>query len=103
MLREQAIRLNSIGFDWQLSGMYHRLVAYNTAYGGNTRNPFQFDKDPELERWVDQQLRDYFEGRLSSERKSFLNWMGFDWMAPWEKWDGMYERLVEYKRIMQMT
>eukprot|EP00536_Pseudo-nitzschia_multiseries_P005258 jgi/Psemu1/190101/e_gw1.96.74.1 len=107
-------RLDEIGFVWNANDevrrnwdeMYERLVAYSSKYG-STRVPRVYEEDLQLGRWVSTQRRCCkSKERIDPERVRRLNAIGFVWHAeqsPEEKWEMMYQRLVEYKEQHKTT
>ena len=103
MPTDRASLLNSIDFDWgersKWDDMYQRLVAYKSEHNGNTNVPYSYDQDPQLGEWVSTQRKAYRSAKMTTERASLLNSLGFDWGSPRNEhsWDEMYQRLVAYK------
>ena len=103
MTKERASLLNSIGFRWralQTSGwdeMYQRLLAYKTEHKGDVKVPVEYNQDPQLGRWVHNQRIMYKRKKMSTERASLLNSIGFHWSAPQSAWNKMYQRLAAFK------
>ena len=105
MPREHETLLNSIGFNWNSHSsswneMYQRLIAYKQGHNGDTDVPQRYDQDPQLGEWVNNQRRHFKNKKISIERVSQLNFIGFDWGTPQiDRWNEMYLRLVAYQTV----
>ena len=81
--------------------MYEQLLAYRNKYK-STCVPQRFD-DGHLGRWVNKQRILYTNNKLSQDRTSQLNSIGFVWDPLNTQWNGMYVRLLQYKSKYQST
>merc|ERR1711907_163052 len=102
MSAEHADLLNSVGFHWGApqrtwGEMYQRLLAYKHKHS-NTLVPQAYRHDSQLGLWVRHQRKLYKKKKMSDEHSSLLNSIGFHWELPRSDWNGMYERLVAYKK-----
>ena len=110
--------LESIGFVWDVREtewmkMYHSLLAYREQNGGSTHVPSstsRSDKYYKLALWVKQQRVNRSSGRLSDERYSLLESIGFCWHISQKftnknkkDWMVMYRRLIAYKEKYKST
>ena len=81
--------------------MYQRLIAYKKEHN-DTNVPCLYTEDPKLGYWLNKQCTRYKTEKMTEERKSQLNSIGFVWdgKAPGTStatWEEMYERLLLYK------
>jgi Helicase associated domain len=95
LLRLAAVRSTPAErYDDQWKTMYERLKEYQSIYG-DCRVPVKYQPDPQLRYWVVNQRARY--QNLSEERRQRLDEIGFVFLAPREKWDLMFQRLVDYQ------
>lgn len=74
------------------------LVDYKKAHDGSTLVPHIYDKNLDLGSWVSIQRVAYKEKKLSTERITRLNRIGFVWKVRTQvPWIDSYHRLVAYK------
>ena len=78
---EHASLLNSIGFDWGARAknwdqMYQQLIVYKNNHNGNVNVPARHDQ---LGQWVHTQRVAYKKKKMSKERVTLLNSIGFSW------------------------
>lgn len=80
--------LESVGFAWDgrkafqeqaWNTMYQRLLSYKKNHGGSTVVPQEYTSDPKLGLWVHDQRKKMKTGKLSEDRISALNSIGFTW------------------------
>ena len=110
MTEERKHLLESIDFEWELSPtweeMYERLVAYEKEYK-TTSVPTKYKIDPQLGRWVSRQRCMYRDKRMTEDRQSLLDSIGFDVpdfsMTNKATYEEMYRRLVAYKKEYKTT
>lgn len=105
-------RLNALGFVWATSEikeqrwneMFERLVQYKAIHG-TTLVPRPYEDDPQLSAWAERNR----QSCTREDRIAKLASIDFVWpvnqrsmtspMASDEKWQEMYDTLVEYKRF----
>jgi hypothetical protein len=77
---------------------YAELVAYHAAHG-HVNVPQRYEDNPELGRWVKDQRAFRRSNKLSKERISLLDELGFIWKLkrPDDFWAEKLGQLVEYK------
>ena len=90
--------LNKLGFTWDpfdedWKQNYQEFKQY-LHDGGNPR----VDKKHKLYKWAAEQRRAKVKGKISDERISLLNKIGFLWDLHDEDWRSMYNLLVQYYR-----
>jgi hypothetical protein len=100
---ERIRRLKTIGFVWdpldaEWESMFVALGAFKKVHG-NCRVPAEWPENRRLGMWVGTQRRRRKEGKLSQERISRLNEIGFVWDKLEAMWEDKFSELVEYKRI----
>ena len=105
-------RLISIGFEWSI-GHQHRpwmerfnhLRAFKKRHNGSTNVPTR--QNGGLGQWVRKQRVDYSKDKISEQRKSLLNSIGFEWRirGSYDRnyWFQMYRRLVAYQKKHKST
>jgi len=98
---EKKARLNEIGFIWdtldtQWADRLNELVAYKEKQG-NLHVPQNYHSG--LGSWLSQQKLYASKGRLSEERKTMLEQIGFSWdnRKPKSDWDHRFNELICYK------
>ena len=101
--RDNIRQLDAIGFNWDWDSkearwqeMYGRLRDYVKRYG-NCLVPAKWEKDLALGAWVGNQRQFRARGRLSNERISLLDKLGFIWRPHHSLWDKMFKQLSAYK------
>ena len=81
--------------------MCQRRVACKIGHDCDAKAPHRHNQDRRLGPWVSTQRRSYNANKLSVERASILNYIGFDGGggggAPQRYWNEMGQRLVAYK------
>ena len=90
--------------DIQWMEMFKRLVAYKKQYK-TTCVPFVYLADPQLGRWVNRQRSNFNSNkpRLTADRITQLDLIGFVWNSRDAQWTEMCERLVKYKKQNKTT
>jgi hypothetical protein len=85
-------------------GMFRRLVAYQKKHG-STNVPKRYKEDPKLGNWVSAQRTLYSRKEISEERINRLDSIGFVWKMRVQQipWDGMFQKLVSYKKQHKST
>ena len=106
---ERKHQLNSIDFCWdpldaQWTEKYDRLVKYKQQ-NETTCVPQLYPVDPQLGQWVSQQRKCYRtkNPRLTVDRISQLDSIGFVWNGHDAQWTEKYGRLIEYKKHNKFT
>mmetsp|Transcript_62784 Transcript_62784/g.152867 ORF Transcript_62784/g.152867 Transcript_62784/m.152867 type:complete len:487 (+) Transcript_62784:142-1602(+) len=108
--------LNSIGFQWSKpkgsprsrldwDEMFDRLVEYKERCD-DIIVPTNYPEDPQLGTWCWRQDGRYMEGKLDPEQKAKLDSIGFVFgkvISQEDRWNGMYDRLVEYRKKNNST
>ena len=98
---ERISDLDAIGFDWDLSANWiewlQQLEAYKAIHG-HCRVPRTYKENPSLANWVSNQRHHQKVGKLSDERISDLEAIGFEWDLS-DKWTERLRQLKEYKTI----
>jgi superfamily II DNA or RNA helicase len=93
--REISVRvLNELGVRWD--EMYGRLVAYKAVHG-DCDVPAESRANPQLGFWCNNQRSLARKGRLTADRITRLNALGFCWEPNDALWKEMYQRLVAYR------
>jgi hypothetical protein len=115
---ERIASLNTIGFEWIVGKgtvqTFHEkrgitptaaqmwevrfceLTEYKQAHG-NCLVPQSWKGNRHLANWVTDQRMAYRREQLDAERLRRLEELSFDWDPVTNKWDEMYQQLVEYK------
>ena len=96
--KERTARLESIGFVWDLhehwwSERFDDLMNYKAGYGDCNVPQSQGP----LGAWVDKQRVKYKTGKLSQERITRLESIGFSWEPIDEAWIARFDELVDFK------
>jgi len=99
---ERIRKLEVLGFIWDLVNSfwdkkYMQLAAYKKQYG-HCNVSHTGEKNKSLASWVNNQKTLKSKNRLSPERTSRLNALGFIWDTDSARWEQMYRRLVAYKK-----
>eukprot|EP00529_Nitzschia_sp_RCC80_P024937 CAMPEP_0113485264 /NCGR_PEP_ID=MMETSP0014_2-20120614/24392_1 /TAXON_ID=2857 /ORGANISM="Nitzschia sp." /LENGTH=540 /DNA_ID=CAMNT_0000378901 /DNA_START=483 /DNA_END=2102 /DNA_ORIENTATION=+ /assembly_acc=CAM_ASM_000159 len=106
--------LNSIDFQWSKPRggprldwdmMFDRLVEYKERCD-DIIVPTNYPEDPQLGTWCWRQDGRYMEGKLDPEQKAKLDSIGFVFgkvISQEDRWNGMYDRLVEYRKKNNST
>lgn len=116
---ERIAALDKIGFEWSLGkgsvqvsrekyvvtltaeklweGKFQALQQYKQSHG-NCLVPRDWRDNPSLAEWVSRQRAAHNRGLLDAQRVRRLEELGFDWDPITNKWDEMFQQLVEYKR-----
>ena len=100
---DQIKLLNSIGFSWVLqkhvswNEMFRQLEEYKDK-NGNCNVSTHDEANLQLGRWVDTQRTAYKKGKLSSKQIESMNGIGFEWNLDEDKWNEMFEQLVQYEK-----
>ena len=108
--QERIDQLNSIDFDWGAAntgweGHFQKLVQFKESHG-HCRVPQNHSVDNvNLGIWVRNQQKQYkkyqngLHSTMTQERIDALAKIGFDWGKQNIRWDGHFEKLVEYKEL----
>jgi hypothetical protein len=93
-------KLDSIGFDWSPQDtdwdyLYSKLIQFK-ANNNHCRVPRSYMADPELASWVMWQRINYSKGKLSLERISRLEGIGFEWDPISADWERFFENLKKF-------
>jgi len=80
---DRIAKLERLGFNWKLielqwEEMFGRLVAYKRKHH-NCNVPWSYGADPRLAKWVGKQRGNKKCGKLSVDRITRLERLGFDW------------------------
>lgn len=96
-------KLNEIGFPWDINKsywtkMYRALLQFHQIHG-HTRVPWGWEQNPHLAPWAQRLKKD--KKKLDKSKVMLLDAINFDWS--YEKrniipWEGMYQRLVQFKQ-----
>ena len=89
-----AVVLERLGGSWD--EMFGRLVAYKAAHG-DCDVPEGYSADPRLARWCQRERHWKKTRKLSPERFSRLDALGFVWEPQIDSWNEMFLRLVAYQ------
>ena len=101
-LPERQKRLEDIGFVWDTN-----ISAWETQFSalsqfkeqfGHCNVPQRYVKNPKLATWVGTQRDDYKEKRITQERLSRLESIGFQWNPSETAWEAMFDILCDYKK-----
>lgn len=76
--------------------MYQSLVEYKTQHG-NLLVPLKYNKNPQLAKWVRTQRNKYSAKVLPRNQILRLESIGFIWSVPVNRWNSMFQLLVEYR------
>lgn len=87
--------IDQLGLNWD--EYYGKLVAYKRKHG-HCNVPHLWKQDRSLGMWVAGQRRLKVKDQLSPERIRQLDSLGFVWDFLGGRWEGMYARLVAYKK-----
>jgi len=92
--------LNSIGFDWDpietsWNQMFEQLKAFKKKHG-HCDVPDRWKENSKLGIWVGNQRMK--KDHLSSEKRSRLDSIGFDWNPREAAWNQMFEQLLAFKK-----
>ena len=98
-------KLKELGFDWDRLGsawdaMFKELLTYK-AMNGHANVPQR--PTTSLGRWVRGQRDSMKLGRLSADRKSELDAIGFEFNVIDSNWEGMFKELLAYKEQYSNT
>ncbi|MDB4634110.1 Helicase associated domain protein [Rubripirellula sp.] len=99
--RDQIDRLDTIGFVWNRLDMiweekFNELVAYKAKFG-DCIVPNRHQENPDLGRWVTTQRQMKLARKLSRERISQLDSIGFSWDPFEDAWRKSFSKLMAYK------
>lgn len=97
--QDKTKKLRNIGFVWdpfeaRWGEKYQELVDYQIEYG-NCDVPSSY---PRLGRWVGKQRTNHKNNKLSEDRITRLNKLGFAWDKLEAQWETQYQKLVKYKQ-----
>jgi len=99
--RDRFLLLESIGFVWRLcdtepwKSMFKLLLEYK-AHHGNTLVPQNYDKNPQLGKWVALQTKLHSKKELPIDCVLQLEYIGFVWQEQ-GSWESMFQLLQDYK------
>ena len=98
----QRDRLTALGFDWDPYSTtwelrFSELAQYKKKYG-NCNVPTGWPENKQLKTWVNVQRRK--KDKLSDDRRSRLEALGFDWDPITTAWEARFSELVRYKDNM---
>jgi superfamily II DNA or RNA helicase len=100
---ERARKLDSIGFDWDLSAdpeetwarIFSELEAFHQRYRHCRVHP-QWPENPNLGSWVMRQRALKRKGELAPDRIKRLDALGFEWSPHSTSWKRMFDRLAAF-------
>jgi superfamily II DNA or RNA helicase len=109
---ERITKLELLGFDWNSGGSPRATRAPKADHWdqtlialkafkeerGHCRVPQRFKENGQLADWVSRVRTSRNKGKLSAEQKRILTELGFDWNPVRNRWDYMFDQLVEYKK-----
>lgn len=101
--KERVDKLNELSFEWgreeQWLLRFKELEKYYREFGtANVPRGYKV-KDFGLDSWVIHMRKLYREGKLSKKQIELLEGIGFNWdEMKKQKWDMMYEQLIEYRK-----
>ncbi|MDQ4140524.1 MAG: helicase associated domain-containing protein, partial [Bacteroidota bacterium] len=101
--KERMEKLNEIRFPWNIQEgywmkMYEALVDFRNQFG-HTQVPYQWAANPQLAAWAYRMRLN--KSDLTASKIELLNMIGFDWRLNRKtivSWEGMYERLIQFKQ-----
>lgn len=98
---ERVARLEALSFQWEpiaaaWEEMFASLEGYKETFG-DCNVPNQWTENQKLGSWVNTQRLFHRQGKLSSERKSRLEGLGFVWDTRETYWEQMFAALVDFK------
>jgi len=88
--------LNSHLRDEKWNKMYRHLRRFKRAYG-DCLVPQQFDDDPKLGRWVNDQRNR--RDSINPAQRDRLDKLGFVWNVNEASWETMFQSLVDYRNV----
>nr|CRH06329.1 Conserved protein of unknown function. Containing 8 helicase-associated domain [Candidatus Magnetococcus massalia] len=95
--------LEAVGFDWDPAEthwqtMYQKLRQFKLA-NGHDEVPEPYEAEPELASWTRVQRRAGFLDKLNGAHRKQLEEIHFIWDLKAAHWQGMFEKLVTFKRM----
>jgi superfamily II DNA or RNA helicase len=92
-------QLDEVGFTWQVRDsqwqeIFNGLVAFKKAHG-HCKVPQKWRENPRLASWVSGQRTN--RDKLSGDKRSLLDALGFVWDAVGDPWQEMFNALLAYK------
>ena len=98
---QQIARLDAIGVEWTPNAsawdeMFARLVQFHKTHS-HCNVPQDWGKDLRLGTWVAKQRDNWKRNRLSAERKTLLDGLGFVWTPIDTAWESKFQELVRFK------
>ncbi len=98
---ERVDRLKKIGFIWNAveakwAEMFSALILFKKGHG-HCNVPQGYMENPPLANWVGVQRNTYKENKISQERISKLEAVGFDWDPINSAWEEMFSNLCKFK------
>ena len=98
---ERISKLEMVGFEWDTNAAdWDRMFAALTDYkneNGDTRVPVRYPKSKELGKWVSRQRYFYSKNRLSDQKITRLESIGFEWDPFNADRERMISELLTYK------
>ena len=98
---EKINRLDKIGFQWDVlenvwEQRFSELLSFKERFG-HCNVPDKWQENPKLGNWIGVQRRSYQKGKISQERISGLNEVGFLWSPIDASWEQMFSELLQFK------
>jgi len=95
-------RLEALGLVWDIHGTYwgdmYKALGEFKDKEHHCNVPANWTQNRPLSIWVSRQRWLYKKGKLSPERITSLEAIGFEWDSRGVSWEGMYEALVAFKQ-----
>jgi hypothetical protein len=95
-LRDSIVARTLEGIQSSWDAMFGKLLEYKAVHG-DCRVPIGYKANQQLGRWVTKQRVRHAEGRLSKERISMLEGIGFEWDPHADDWEINFAVLIAYK------
>jgi superfamily II DNA or RNA helicase/DNA-binding SARP family transcriptional activator len=98
---ERISRLEILGIEWDPISAdwehnFEKLGAFKSEHG-HCRVSSRFKKDPRLGKWASTQREQYKKGKLSIDRISRLEALGFEWDPFLAAWEESFKKLKAFK------
>jgi hypothetical protein len=90
-----ADRIAAAAKDWET--MFEALEQYKRTHG-DCLVPQRWKEDSRLADWVSNQRMAHTRGRLPPDYRERLESIGFDWDPVTNRWEEMFQQLVEFKK-----
>ena len=99
---QRIARLEAIGFMWDpienvWNQRFQELAAYKNRFG-DCNASLKWNENPELGVWCSHQRQAFKQGKLSPERITRLEELGFPWVRFDSAWEKMFGPLIDYKK-----